>query len=83
MSSIHRNLLTGEPYAGKPLVRFGGREPQINAAFLPLSLESKVRSSGWVLPRSAVFAAQELVRVFVANDLFIDAVPMNATPQLV
>jgi hypothetical protein len=22
---IHRNLLTGEPYAGKPLVRFGGR----------------------------------------------------------
>ena len=23
--SIHRNLLTGEPYAGEPPVRFGGR----------------------------------------------------------
>ena len=22
---IHRNLLTGEPYAGEPHVRFGGR----------------------------------------------------------
>jgi len=31
-------LSTGEPDAGNPPVRFGGRGPQINAASLPLSL---------------------------------------------
>ena len=29
--SIHRNLLTGEPYAGKPHVRFGGRGDRIQS----------------------------------------------------
>jgi hypothetical protein len=35
--SIHRNLLTGEPYAGKPLIRFGGRGAEFNRSSLPLS----------------------------------------------
>jgi hypothetical protein len=35
---IHGNLLTGEPYAGEPPARFGGRGAQTNELSLPLSM---------------------------------------------
>ena len=66
-------LKSGEPDAGEPPVRFGGRGPQTNAVFLPLSSAGAVRhrpQDFWGL-QACKAGAKSLCRPFRAKLLIV------------